>query len=83
VKTVVPESVRCLLWGVRLETLDLNRHRRFIIRRVLDFGDPAAVKWLRETYGDGQLREVVELGRGLHPKTLAFWNELFRQRAAR
>ncbi len=73
----LPECVRRLLWDVRVETVDIKRHSRFIIRRVLDFGDPAAVKWLRKTYPDDTIKQVVAEKRGLALKTLAFWTAYY------
>ncbi len=73
----LPESVRKLLWDVRVETADVKRHYRFFIRRVLDLGDVAALKWLRRNYPDEVIKQVVTEKRGLSPKTLAFWTAYF------
>lgn len=71
--TALPDSVSRLLWDVRKETVDPKRHGKFLIRRVLDFGDVAAVNWLRRTFSEEAIRQVVTEGRGLSHKTLAFW----------
>jgi hypothetical protein len=69
----LPEGIRRLLWHVDADSVDVASHRRFLIRRILDLGDAAAVRWLRQTYADVQIKDVLQSGRGLHPKTLAFW----------
>ncbi|UCD83513.1 MAG: hypothetical protein JSU92_09420 [Deltaproteobacteria bacterium] len=75
--TKFPEYLNNLLWDVRKETVDINRHSQFVIRRVLDFGDVAAVNWLRRTYPDNLLKQVIKTGRGLTRKTIVFWRNYF------
>ena len=73
----LPSGVKALFWDVDPRTLDLRRHARFIIRRVLDYGDAAVVNWLRRNYSEDDVRSVVAQPRGLAPKTLAYWNRHF------
>ncbi len=37
-------------WDVSLEELDLQKHRRFIICRLLNEGDHHSLTWLFKTY---------------------------------
>ena len=74
-------SVRRLLWDVDPDSVDVNRHGRFLIRRVLDFGDVASVNWLRRTYSDAEIKDAIADGRGLAHKTFVFWETYFRQKA--
>lgn len=74
---VIPDYIQNLFWDVRKETVDVNRHSQFIIRRVLDFGDVAAINWLRRTYPDNLLKQVIKIGRGLARKTIVFWRNYF------
>lgn len=69
----IPSSVTRLLWDVCREKVDVARHARFIISRVLDFGDGDAVLWLKHTYGDRAIRDVVTSRSSLNPKTIAYW----------
>jgi hypothetical protein len=76
-RDAIPEFVRALFWDTDPATLDLRRHARYIICRVLDYGDHAALNWLRRAFGDDAVRRVVESGAPLHPKTLSFWRRYF------
>ena len=69
----VPEEVRGLFWDTDPARLDLDRHARFIIERILEFGDLPAVSWLLATYERDRVREAVEHSRRLSAKTRAFW----------
>jgi len=73
-----PEPVLRLLWDVDREKVDVRRHRRFLIARVLDHGDPETVRWARRTYGDKALMEVVDSSTALSPQTAGFWRTLLR-----
>jgi DNA-binding transcriptional ArsR family regulator len=77
-----PEPVLRLLWDVDRSRVDIRQHRRFLIARVLDYGDPETVRWLRQTYGDEALLEVVNSGAALLPQTAGFWRALLRQGGA-
>ncbi|MDH5187133.1 MAG: hypothetical protein OEZ20_06960 [candidate division WOR-3 bacterium] len=76
-KSTFPPFVISLFWDVRKGTVDIERHSPFIIRRVLNFGDVAALNWLRKTFHEDRLEQVVKTKRGLTPKTLAFWTTYF------
>jgi len=71
--TALPDCVSKLLWDVRKESVDVERHARFIICRVLDWGDAESVRWLLATYGEDAIRKVVASKPPLHPKTIAYW----------
>jgi DNA-binding transcriptional ArsR family regulator len=73
-----PEPVLRLLWDVDRSKVDIGQHRRFLIARVLDYGDPETVRWLRRTYGDEALLEVVDSGTALSARTAGFWRALLR-----
>ena len=75
----LPAGVRGLLWDVDPATVDVRRHARFLIRRVLDYGDARDLNWLRQTYDDNEIRSVVRAQRGLAHKTLVFWNRRFAE----
>lgn len=71
-----PDCVMRLLWDADRDQVDVRRHERYIVRRVLEHGDPESVRWLREVYGDGAIRQAVSSGRGLTAMTARFWREL-------
>ena len=85
----VPRALKPLFWDVRLSTLIVTRHRDFILGRVLEYGDRAAVRWAIETYSRHQVRAFLR-GRGadlLSRRAWHFWASQFglnaRQRAGR
>jgi len=71
----LPKGVRSLFWDCDPASVDLEKHRSFLIRRVLDRGNWDAITWLRRTVGDAALREwfLRKAGGGLEPAKLRFW----------
>lgn len=75
----IPNYIKQLFWDVKKDTVDIELHAQYIIRRVLDFGDVKAINWLRRVYSDTLIREVVQVKRGLVHKTIVFWTEHYNQ----
>ena len=46
----VPRSLRRFFWDARLSDLSVDRHRDFILGRLLEFGDRQALRWLSHTF---------------------------------
>jgi len=73
------ELRKSLFWDVDSATIDLDKNARYVIERVLDFGNDEEVRWMWNLYSQRQIREVLESSRVLHPQTRALWNELIPQ----
>jgi len=69
--------VKNLFWDIKKESVDIQKHSLFIIKRVLDYGDISSLKWLRRTYSEDLIKQVVHRKRGLHPKTINFWEKYY------
>lgn len=71
----LPDAVTRLFWDVEPASVDLGRHRDYVMERVMVRGNWEAMQWLLATYDAAILRAFVE-GRGrrvLPPDALAFW----------
>ena len=67
------ESMAPFFWDVDIHALDPQRHKKFIIERLLKFGTPKEVCWVLETYSSGDLIDVIKNSRSLDRKTANFW----------
>jgi hypothetical protein len=74
---VIPEHVLKLFWDADKSGIDVKKHSRYIICRVLDYGDSPEVCWLLDTYGEEAVRRVVASNPPLHPKTANYWRKRF------
>ena len=75
--SAIPDNVLKLFWDADTSGIDGRRHARYIICRVLDFGDTPEVRWLFDTYGEEAIKQVVAASPSLHPKSLDHWRKRF------
>lgn len=73
----VPERFRTLFWDTALENINLKSHARYVMEKVLEFGDLDAFEWLRDVYPGWQIRETLLLSRTLSEKSRNFWTIWF------
>jgi hypothetical protein len=45
---MIPEHVLKLFWDTDKSGIDVRQHARYIICRILDFGDSPEVRWMLE-----------------------------------
>ncbi|MGQ9647180.1 MAG: DUF6922 domain-containing protein [Thermodesulfobacteriota bacterium] len=74
---MIPDGIGRLFWDVDKNALDLKRHRSYIIKRIMDYGDIEEVKWMLKTYSSEEVIEVVKKSRGLSRKSAYFWAAYF------
>lgn len=68
-----------LFWDVDPKTVDPKKHARYIIERILDFGEPGEIRWLFARYSHKRMRDVVNLPRSVvNEKSKALWSLLLR-----
>lgn len=68
-----------LFWDVDPKNIDLRKHARYIIERILEFGNDKEVRWLYKRYPRLLLRDVLKKSRVLHPQTKTLWEALTRR----
>ena len=62
-----------MLWDVDLSSIDLKRHEKFVIERVLEFGDDKSITWLRKKFQTTSIADVVRSSRRISPNTANLW----------
>lgn len=65
-----------LFWDVDPKTIDPKKHARYIIERILEFGDDREVRWMWNYYPRRLIRDVVMRSRVLHAVTRPLWRAL-------
>ena len=73
----VPKQFRHLFWDVDISTLQLVKHRKYIIIRVLEYGNEAASEWLKSKFSEKQIKEVIKSERRLSRKSATFWARIY------
>ena len=70
---------RALFWDVDPKTIDPEKHARYIIERVMEFGNDREVRWVSQYYTKRKIRDVVKRARGvMHQRSKNLWLLVFR-----
>ena len=67
------ERLQKYFWDVDLKTVDPKRHSRYVIERLVEFGDEGAVRWMLRQYGTKSVLDVVESSRRISQKSKTYW----------
>lgn len=65
-----------VLWDVDPEGVDEKRHARFLIRRILEAGQPEQVVWLFRRYPRALIVDVIMTDRALSPRVAGAWRNI-------
>lgn len=63
-----------LFWDVDPKTIDPKKHARYVIERILDFGNDKEVKWLFKNYSRRLMRKTLRESRVIHDKSKSLWS---------
>jgi len=73
----IPDELKVYFWDVSIDDIDLIKHRKFIIARILNEGNQKALIWLFKTYDEGTIKQSVRTTRDLTVKTARCWQNFF------
>ena len=79
--SMVPQHIRLMFWDANLDELDPTAYPFYAIERVLEYGDEEAVGWMRRTFTEEQILDVLRTDRRLTPLSATFWAFTFGVRA--
>lgn len=77
-KSSLPTFLKPYFWETELARIDSQRHAKYIIERVLEYGDDRAIRWLQKNYSPAQIARVVRTSRVLSPNTANLWALLYK-----
>lgn len=71
------KTLQSLFWDVAFDSIDWQKHARFVITRVVSRGNLKHWETVKELYGQKKIKQEVVHIRSLDPKTLAFLSVYF------
>lgn len=69
----LPGYLKKYFWEVDFGKLDYKKKSDFVIKRILEYGDEKAVRWMFENYTRQRIKRVLCKYRGYSRKTANFW----------
>lgn len=67
-----------LFWDVNPKNIDPKKNARYVIERILDFGNDQEIKWLAQHYSSKRIKDTLQRSRVIDPKSRSLWSLLFR-----
>jgi hypothetical protein len=69
----LPDFLRRFFWDTDFGQLRVSQHRRYVIERLLEYGDDQAIRWVSRTYGVSAIADVVRQSRKISRNTANLW----------
>lgn len=74
---MIPKHLAPLFWDIDLAAFDPQGHPAYTIGRVLEHGDADAVAWMRQSFAEAQIMEVLRSEHRLSARSANFWALVF------
>ena len=68
-----PQELNVLFWDTNPENLDYKKHKKYIVERILEYGDLSADRWLNSIYSEKDIVEIVKTSKRISLKTANFY----------
>lgn len=69
----LPEFAHCYFWDIDPAELDVSEYPRYVIERLLEYGDLPSVRWMERRFSREEIVEVLKSSRALSRKSANFW----------
>ena len=69
----LPEFTHRYFWDIDPAELDVGEYPRYVIERLLEYGDLPSVRWMEHRFSREEIVEVLKSSRALSRKSANFW----------
>jgi hypothetical protein len=70
---MIPQDLRPFFWDANSDNFNPLAFPAYTIARILEYGDQRAIAWLKETFSEAQIVEVLRTERRLSRRSANFW----------
>lgn len=74
---MIPPNIKRYFWDVDANKLDPNKYSEYVIGRILEYGNPDAMKWIIKTFNNNLIEKTFKKNREMSRKTAEFWRNYF------
>lgn len=71
---LLPNFLRKYFWDTDFNELSLEKHQKYIILKILEYGDTKDISWLFKNVSRKKIKDTLLNYRGLSLKSLCFWS---------
>jgi hypothetical protein len=72
-KSMIPQYLHTLFWDTNLDNFDPLAFPTYTFGRILELGNLDAIAWLKDTFSETQIVEVLRTERRLSRRSANFW----------
>jgi hypothetical protein len=69
----IPDDIKLFFWDIDTASLNLSKHKKFIIERILEIGGYDSFLWLKNIYPEETIKAVLTGNRVLSDRSRIFW----------
>lgn len=69
----LPSFLKQYFWEVDFNKLDMQKYPKYIIERLMEYGNLKAIRWMKNNFTNRQINSVLRHMRGFSKKTANFW----------
>lgn len=55
----IPQFITPYLWSYDTSKIDVQKHKKIIIKNILDYGNVPSTNWLKDTYSHEEIRNSI------------------------
>jgi len=75
---VLPRYMKKYFWDVNFTRLSIKQNRRFILKRILEYGDERGINWMRNHFLRSEIVKTLLQSRGFTRKSANYWSLIYR-----
>ena len=82
-KVKVPDKFKKYFWDVDFNKLELSKHRKFVMERLLNYGTFDTFDWIFRTFNDEEVRSFLK-NKGKHSlskNSFYFWTKIAKEKS--
>lgn len=73
----LPVSAYKYFWDINSVELDISAHPRYVIERILEYGDFPELRWLFARFSREEIVGALKRSRTLTLRSANFWSQIF------
>jgi len=69
----LPGFLKRYFWDVEFEEIDLEGRKVYVLKRILEYGNEQAVRWMWKNFEKSEIKNALCNFRGYSQKSANFW----------
>ena len=75
--SMVPARFRAFFWDVDVKRIKVKKHSRYIIERILEYGNMDSIYWLQRVFSAQAILDVIRESRKISEQSKNLWKTWF------